>query len=90
MRGTYSSFGTCRSCGSQIIWVKTKSGKNMPCNTSVVSYMKGGPDKIVTPNGDVISGTVIHPEPGQDFDGCGYISHFATCPNADRHRRRKT
>ncbi len=25
---------TCRSCGAQIVWVKTNSGKNMPVDAS--------------------------------------------------------
>lgn len=73
------SFGTCKGCGKRIVWVKMKSGKNMPCDCSIVNYQKidGGREKIVTQEGDVVSGiTNVSPE---ESDGLGYISHFATC-----------
>lgn len=41
---------SCRSCGADIHWIETASGKRMPVN----------------PDG---------------------TSHFATCPNADQHRK---
>ena len=31
------SFGTCKGCGKRIVWVKMKSGKNMPCDCSIVN-----------------------------------------------------
>ena len=82
------NFGHCSGCGVQVIWIKTKAGKNMPCNTTLVDYRAdGGKDKIVLPSGEVVSGTIVsaadHP------DGSGYISHFATCSNAKNFRRRK-
>lgn len=44
-----NSFGNCSKCGKQIMWIKTKAGKNMPCNPSFVYYkeQKGGKDRIV-------------------------------------------
>lgn len=44
---------------------------------------KGCPAQIVTEDGDVIRGRINRE--GADI---GYISHFATCPNAAAHRRR--
>lgn len=82
------SFGHCRVCGEQVIWVRTRAGKNMPCNTTLVDYKAdGGRDKIVLPAGDVVSGTIV--PAGGNPDGHGYISHFATCPYAAQHRKRQ-
>ncbi len=30
----------CKSCGAEIIWIKTTSGKTMPCNAKEVVYWK--------------------------------------------------
>ena len=79
--GNRDNFGKCRSCGQQVIWIKTVAGKNMSCNPQLVTYRQGdGKEKIVTPK-LVGAGT-------QDATGVGYISHFATCPNAARHRKK--
>lgn len=79
----------CKSCGAEIIWIKTQSGKSMPCNPERIVYWKkpgGGSRKIVTPNGEVLSAK-LEGDPTKAA-GMGYISHFATCPNADMHRKR--
>ena len=78
----------CKSCGAEIIWIKMESGKSMPCNAELVMYWekRGGKEKIVTPNGEVISCELA----GElnSATGLGYISHFSTCPNANQHRKR--
>ena len=82
--GNRDKFGKCRSCGQQVIWIKTVAGKNMPCNPQLVTYRQGnGREKIVTPNGEVHSAEIV--ESGTpNATGIGYISHFATCPNVAR------
>lgn len=74
----YNPFGNCKKCGNRILWVKTKAGKNMPVNPELINYkqVQGGKERIVTPEGDVIAGEKVSTE---EADGCGYISHFATC-----------
>ena len=78
----------CKSCGADITWVKMMSGKSMPCDSGIIRYI---PEKdttakefatIVTPEGHIEKG-VIDPA-GRKI---GYVSHFATCPNAASHRR---
>lgn len=71
-------FGNCRRCGDRILWVKTKAGKNMPVNPELIDYkaVPGGKERIVTPEGEVVSGERCRAE---EAEGCGYISHFATC-----------
>lgn len=77
----------CKSCGAEIIWIKTTSGKAMPCNAKEVVYWenKDGKANIVRPNGEVVRAD-LDGEEGKE-SGIGYISHFATCPNANVHRR---
>lgn len=87
MSGT-NSFGVCRGCGERVVWVRMKSGKNMPCNCTIVNYRKDnwGNERIVTQDGDVVTGTTgVAPD---QADGMGYISHFATCASVGNFRRR--
>ena len=83
------SFGTCSGCGRQIIWLKTSSGKNMPCDSAMVNYqiVAGGKERIVTPDGRVVAG--ITGVDAEQADGRGYISHFATCTRSNNFRRRR-
>lgn len=87
--GTGNQYGCCKSCGQQVVWIKTIGGKNMPCNPNFVYYKEkaGGKDRIVLPNGQVVVGEV---QKNPDHaDGYGYISHFATCEYANTFRRKK-
>ncbi len=83
------SYGTCFGCGRQILWIKTRAGKNMPCNANLINYKRvpGGKEKIVTPAGDVVSGIIVG-NPAE-AEGAGYISHFATCPMAKSFSRKR-
>ena len=51
----------------------------MPCDPIEMTYWehKNGPEKIVTPNGEVLSAKLAG-EPGKET-GIGYRLHFATC-----------
>lgn len=71
----------CRSCGAAIHWVVTPAGKRMPVNAGLVTVVKNESKRIVliTEKGETISDA----QPGDK----GYVSHFATCPNARRHRK---
>ena len=78
----------CKSCGKEIVWIKMASGKNMPCDAGLISFDLAHPgDKdamvLVESNGKVARG-YFNP----NGDHIGYTSHFATCPNADAHRKR--
>lgn len=67
---------------------KDSSRKEYACNPQLVTYRQGnGKEKIVTPNGEVLSGELVGAGT-QDATGVGYISHFATCPNAASHRKK--
>ena len=76
----------CRSCGAEIIWIELASGKYMPCDADKISYKQNFHFEkltLITPEGKVTRGDF---DPGSDL--IGYTSHFATCPNANQHRRR--
>lgn len=76
-----NSFGTCVYCGKRIIWVRTKAGKNMPVDPTMISF--GRPragekakERIVTQTGEVVAAEKVD---NAVAEGIGYISHFATC-----------
>ena len=77
----------CRSCNAEIKWIKMASGTSMPVDPYLRTMIKGeGADVIVTEDGHIIHGRFASYEEGANVSG--YISHFATCPNAQEHRRR--
>lgn len=78
----------CRSCGAEIMWIKTVNGKNMPVDAEPVYFHQdpSGAEIFVTKGGAVVRG--ITAKPGENDVSTGYNSHFATCPFADQHRRR--
>lgn len=77
-------YGKCRACGARILWLKTTKGKNMPVDPGVIRFhVAGGPETFVTVNGKVERGQ--RATAGNQW---GYISHFATCPQADRFRKK--
>ena len=75
----------CKSCGAEIIFITSTRGKLIPCNAKPVKfdYALGAHDRVVTGNGEVLPALIS--EYGKET---GYISHFATCPKANAHRRR--
>lgn len=77
----------CRSCGAEIVWVTMQSGRKMPCDATLIRCRedKSAKTSFVTPNGIVMRG-VEAPDGVADF--WGYRSHFETCPQAEKFRRR--
>jgi len=75
----------CRSCEKPIKWIKTKDGRNMPCDPEVFLHdeCKNG-DKLVTETGHVVSVNSDQSLPNVK----GYISHFSTCPEANQWRKK--
>jgi hypothetical protein len=78
----------CRYCGSELVWIRMKSGKAMPCNTGKIPYKEdqNGNMKLVTEDGRVVTARPL--ENTEGADGIGYVSHYATCPGAERIRRK--
>ena len=77
----------CRSCGAEIVWVTMQSGAKMPCDAALIRCCedKSAKTSFVTPNGIVMRG-VETPDGVADF--WGYRSHFESCPQAEKFRRR--
>ncbi len=71
--------GTCTSCHQPVIWAATAAGKRMPVDQIPVEHGN------VMLSGPVPMATVVSKggrKPGQRL----YVSHFSTCPRADKHR----
>lgn len=82
----------CKSCGAEIVWIRTAGGKNMPLNAEKHYFHRWT-------DGDLHPRETFFTESGAAFAGYGTVkedpeamegrvSHFATCPFADQHRRR--
>lgn len=70
---------TCRSCGAEIKWAKTTTGKSIPLD----------PHPHADGNIELVNGVAYVKGRSDDPADVRHISHFATCPNANRHRKRK-
>lgn len=73
----------CKSCHAKVFWARTDSGKTMPVDP---------PGRHPEPNikswrnaeGELRTGT----EPPRGADVRMTTSHYATCPDADKWRKR--
>ncbi len=90
---------TCSKCGEPIVWIRTKSGKSMPCNTEPVAIMSIEGTPRGTPRDEVsgitAGGTMMRGRRATEAEIAAnpdrykiHISHFATCPHAASFRRR--
>ena len=76
----------CKSCGAEIVWIKTKLGRSMPCDEKLLPYREdpNGGDFVITDRGETIRCTL-------QFEGLptglARKSHWATCKYPERHRR---
>lgn len=71
----------CRSCGAPLRWAVTAKGRRLPLDpepaaTGNVVVDATGAARVLSP---------LEPRPA---DVPLYLSHFATCPDANIHRRR--
>lgn len=75
----------CKSCGAEIMWIQTVNGKPMPCDPKPIPFVedKTGSLTLVTKDG-----RVVRAKADASSDEFGYVSHFATCPNANQHRKK--
>lgn len=74
---------TCRSCGAQILWAKTESGRLIPLDPERRA------DGNLAMTGRQVRSTrqQLVPEVRYVRAGSGsHVTHFATCPNAAEHR----
>lgn len=79
-------FAECRSCHAPIYWMTMKkSGKKCPVNAQRVTLRRARElygEKIYFVVGDM--GEVI-----KDLDTIGFLSHFATCLDANKFHKKK-
>ena len=72
----------CRSCGAEILWAKTIKGHSIPLDAQPAA--KG--NVVIAENGTAL----VYRDPAaiatRYVDEPHFVSHFATCPNADEHR----
>jgi len=79
--------GICKSCGAAIIWVRTAKSF-MPLDPALIPVQPDPQGTVwaIKENGEMIRGNKV----SVSCEG-GYVlarvSHFATCPNANQHRR---
>ena len=76
----------CKACGADIVFIPTKAGKTMPCDSQKIPYrvnLTSGKYNLVLPDGRVTRADL-----DLESNQFGYVSHFATCPAADRFRRK--
>lgn len=79
----------CRSCKAPYRFVVMASGKSMPVDWNPVVIVEGeGHNKYVTAQGRVTTGRPR--QKGGALSGLRrvFTPHWATCPNADQHRKR--
>lgn len=74
---------TCRSCGAEILWAITEKGKPMPLDAAPVEAADARQGLFeIAHTGEGTFAIPSRPVPAR------FVSHFATCPNADSHRKR--
>lgn len=86
-RGDRFSVSKCKSCGANIDWVLTESNKKIPVNKKEYNVVEDpeGDMKGVTQDGKVIRCSLaMEGTPGAIKVR---VSHFATCPDAEKFRR---
>ncbi len=66
----------CKDCGKPIRWYKTATGKSMPVN----------PDPVTDGNVVIEIGRARVLKTGETYTGRRFVSHFNTCPFADKRR----
>jgi hypothetical protein len=77
----------CRSCGAEVRWVSTKADRRMPLDAWP---SRDGNVQLVADQGQLVA-EVLRSGRAAEARARGlelFRSHFATCPNADAHRRR--
>lgn len=67
----------CRGCGAKIFYARSENFADIPLDAKPTKVM------VIQPLG-----------PGETQHRCrlvdGFLSHFATCPDADKFRKRKS
>jgi hypothetical protein len=74
----------CASCGAPIFWAATEKGKRMPID----ERPRSDGNLVVTRAPDGASDLLqCRAAPEGTPSASRFVSHFATCPKADEHRK---
>lgn len=77
----------CRKCGAPIVWIRTASGKPMPCDPEIKKVFADGKDMFVSTNGHMVKGGT---EEGRgEYVADGRVPHWATCPYSKDFKKSK-
>lgn len=81
---------TCRTCEAPIVWALTAKGKDIPVDEKPVDdgNLVLVDDTIETDRGPQKVKRARSPDALLEAGLPRYKSHFATCPDAEEHRRR--
>ena len=73
----------CKGCGAEIVWMKMRSGRSMPCDAQTMRFSPGrGHEAFVTLDGYVQHGKRCE-------EGIvGLTPHWASCPAHDEFRKK--
>jgi hypothetical protein len=76
-------------CGQEIMFLKTPAGSSMPVDVPPARVVldSQGPLNVVLRNGATSRARLPREDDVEVTDG--FTSHFATCEDPDRYRRRK-
>lgn len=80
----------CKSCGAEIVWVTTEKGRDMPIDAQPSPdgrFRKERVEHNEQFNRDLKIVHFVRDSELEDNTARLYTSHFATCPDADEHRK---
>lgn len=75
----------CRSCKAEIVWAVTVKGKKIPFDRGPVADSPWTLARRSDHISALKASPIHHPVPKWKR----YTPHWSTCPDADKHRRRK-
>ncbi len=83
----------CRSCAAPIAFIETPRGNYVPVDPELVMDFvtdESGPPRVtlVGENGELLTGKQASLTTPGSYRIEGYLSHFATCTNPGKHRKR--
>lgn len=82
-----SGSAKCNSCGRPIIWAVSQRNKNIPWDAEP-NAQRGTHVLVPDMHNGKVSFTSRQPRRGDPVGTKLYVCHFATCPYADKHRRK--
>jgi hypothetical protein len=84
----------CKSCGTDIVWAVSERGRRMPVDAErrpdgniVLSHRRVGEPPVALVQSAESIERLRQQAPAHEV--ALFVSHFATCPNAAKHRKRR-